>query len=151
MTKFQIISFITLAVILMAGVVACNNIEAPEIVSIESIKIKKMGPSGGSFDVRVKIKNANNLKFTIVKCEMDVLSGNKKIGTARVNNKIVIKKNSEDPHLFKIDAKFNGLSGALSALLTLGGRSKVFTFKGEVKVRTLGISKKFPIEFSHSM
>ena len=151
MTKFQITTFITLVVIASLGVVVCNEIIPPEVVGVESFQINNMSASGGSIDVGVRIKNENNIKFTITSCKMDVISGNSKIGTAEVTNNIVIPKKSEDLHTFKITAKFNGIAGAFAAAMNMFGGKKEFTFKGEVKVRTMGITKKFPIEFSHAM
>ncbi|NQY67119.1 MAG: hypothetical protein HRT72_05265 [Flavobacteriales bacterium] len=109
-----------------------------------------MTATGGSVDLQVKIRNENRLKFTIVDSKINVLAGNSNIGTAKIMNNVVIKKKSEDVHLFKVEIKIDGISGVLAAIMSFGGGKKDYNFVGDIKVRSMGISKKVPIEFSHS-
>ena len=150
MTKTQIITFISIILIASVSIVACNQIVPPEIVSVESFKINTMTATGGSVDLQVKIRNENRLKFTIVDSKINVLAGNSNIGTAKIMNNVVIKKKSEDVHLFKVEIKIDGISGVLAAIMSFGGGKKDYNFVGDIKVRSMGISKKVPIEFSHS-
>lgn len=127
---------------------SCGSIEPLSISKVESVNIENYSSGELSLKLSVKVKNPNNLKFKIKDNHLDLVLNGKEIGTAKVKETIIIQKHSDDSHVFFVDATlskmaFAGIPGLLGII---SGKPVELKIKGNVKIKTLGLSKKYPIE-----
>lgn len=127
---------------------SCSSIEPLSVTKVENIKLKEFSKNSASLEVTFVIKNPNRYKFKITDNNFDVFLNNSELGTAKIKKRIVIPKRSEDSYTFIIDTHFSKLAmGSIPSLLNMF-RTKQVEFKlvGDVKVKTMGVGKRFPIE-----
>lgn len=121
-----------------------------EIISIDAIKLTKINKDGVELALTMTLKNTNNIAFTVTGADLQGDLGGMKIGEIKIKNNVRIPKNSEKAHEFKMTAKIDELIGggigALTGLLSKGG--PLLKIKGNLKVRSFLVPRRFPIEFS---
>lgn len=142
-----IYTFFTLFVIFITFS-SCKPIQPLTVSKVESVKLNGFSRSAASVLVTMKVKNPNNLRFKI-KDKNLILSLNKsEVGNATIKDKIVIKRKSEESYTFEIEADFSKLAiTALPSLISIAkSRNAEIHLKGDVRVKTLGIGKTYPID-----
>ncbi|HET6243180.1 MAG: LEA type 2 family protein [Bacteroidetes bacterium] len=145
MKKPVLYLFILLAVVSFS---ACSSIEPLSVSKVENIKLQNFSKNSLALEVTFIIKNPNRYKFKITDNNFNVFLNNAELGTAKIKKKLIIPKKSEDSYTFIIETQFSKLAmGSIPSLLNMF-RTKQVEFKliGEVKVKTLGVGKRFPVE-----
>jgi len=103
--------------------------------------------------INVKLNNPNNFKIKVVNAKLDLLVGGNEAGTASLEEKIIIKKRTEDSYdITIVTDKEKLMSAALkSALTSFGSGNITIKVKGWVKGRVWGIGKKIDVEFKENV
>jgi LEA14-like dessication related protein len=147
--QFKKTSFFTFLFAVLFTFTACE-IKPVEIASIDAVKILKINKDGVELEINMTLKNPNSIGFTVTGADLKGSLGGMAIGDVKIKNNVRIPKNSEKSHTFKITAKIddliNGGIGALTGLLSKGGPQ--LKIKGDLKVRSFLIPRRFPIEFT---
>lgn len=131
---------------------ACTFKEV-EMKGVKDVQMLNYSETGAEVQITAIIKNPNSFSFKIKDVDMDVSMGGSNLGKASLKKSFRIKANSEEPYTFIVKTKMSGgLLGLGAGLLggVLGGKQAgTIKMKGTVKGSKLGISKSFPMEFSH--
>ncbi len=127
---------------------SCSSIEPLTVSKVEKVKLKDFSKNSATLEVTFIIKNPNRYKFKITDNNFNVFLNNAELGSAKIKKKIIIPKKSEDSYTFLIESNFSRLAMASIPSLLNMFRTKQVELKliGDVKVKTLGVGKRFPIE-----
>lgn len=115
------------------------------VSSINDFKVTKMSPQGIEGEIKVTIKNPNNMTFKIFRSNADIMYGDVKLGKAKIAKKVKIPANSSEEHTFILKGDLKDVSMAdLPSLLM--GKNKQMEIKGHIKAGKWYYKKKFPID-----
>ena len=148
--KFLVFIILSIAFFSLSS---CLNIKPLSIGKIESVKIQNYDAEALILKIRVKVINSNNLKFKIKDNRLGLFLNGKEIGNAKVTETVIIKKYSDETHDFIIEASLSNVSliGIIGVSSLISPKPVEFGIKGEVKVKTLGFTRKYPIDISEKI
>lgn len=132
---------------------SCGDFQDVTFLGIENVKVNKMSQQGIDIDVTAKIKNPNNVAFTIYKSDLDATFSNMNVGKATITKNVKIKANSEQSYTFNVKSDFSKLSaGELPNLLSIAmSKSIKVGLKGNLKVGKLFVKKQYPVDMVKSI
>ena len=143
---------VSIFILALAFLQSCLTYEDVEFAGMDNVSVNHINMDGASVAVTVKVKNPNNYKIKITKSDLDLYLGDRKVGKAKIDRRIVLKGNSSDSHTFNIDASFGEMGSAFGGLFqVLASGSANVKVDGWVKAKAFGIGKKFPVEFSDNV
>ncbi len=127
---------------------SCGSIQPLSVSKVENVKLRSFTKNSASLEVTFVIKNPNRYRFKITDNNFTVFLNKAEMGTAKVKKRIVIPKKSEDSYTFIIDTQFSRLAmSSIPSLLNMFANKQVeLKLIGDVKVKTLGVGKRFPLE-----
>ncbi len=134
--------------ILLASLSLCSCVTEFKELSVSSIddfKVTKLTADGIEGEIKVSIKNPNNMSFKVFRSKADIMYGGMKLGKAKIVKKVKIPANSSATHTFLLKGNTKDITIAeLPGLLM--GKNKQMEIKGYIKAGKLFIRKKFPID-----
>ena len=132
---------------------SCGDYKEVTFSGIESVKMLKLSQNGAEAEITAKIKNPNNVSFTIYKSALDATINGLNVGKAYLSQNVKIKKNSEESYTFVIKSDFSNLSitdipkiiqMAISKNVTVG-------LKGNMRAGKLFVKRSFPVEMTQKV
>lgn len=137
----------------IAACSSCNDIKDVTFSGIENVQIISISTKGAEAEITAKIKNPNNMGFTVYKSDMDVTLNGINTGKAYLTDNVKIKRNSEEAYTFKVKADFSNLSltdfPSLLAIAT--GKNIKVGLKGNIKAGNLFVKRTFPVDVSQDV
>jgi LEA14-like dessication related protein len=132
---------------------SCGSIQPLTVSKVENVKLNNLSKNSLTLEVTMAVKNPNNYRFKMVDNHLDLYLNNSEIGGVKIKERIVIPRKSEQSYTFLLNAEFSRLAiGAIPSLLNmLQTRQVELKLVGDVKVRTMGISKRFPLEITEKV
>lgn len=145
--KNHIFLFSTLFIFLFSS---CSDFQDVTFSGIENIQITSLTQQGVEAEITAKIKNPNNVTFTIYKSDVDVMLSGMNAGKAHLAKNVRIKAHSEQSYTFKVKSDFSDLNATdLPKLLSIALSKNVKVgLKGNLKVGKLFVKKSFPVDMS---
>jgi LEA14-like dessication related protein len=142
------LSSLTIALIALF-LTSCLEYKEVEVVEVSDVGIKNISLSGIDIGVAMQIKNPNKYDISIVDSDLTLFAEGKKVGTARVKEKIKIPKKSNKIHRFTVQSSTADIvSNAIPLLMSLMSKSTMeVQIKGDIKAKAKGLSKRFPVDF----
>ena len=140
--------FYILFLLIITVTSSCSSIEPLTVSKVKNVKLLNFSKNSVSLEASFVVKNTNRHKFKITDNNFNVFLNNAELGTAKIKEKIIIPAKSEDTYTFLIETHFSRLTvSSIPSLLNMF-RTKQVEFKllGDVKVKTMGVGKRFPIE-----
>lgn len=127
---------------------ACITYKEVEVVDIPDVGIKNFSLKGIDVEVAMQIKNPNNYDISIVDSDLTLFAEGKKIGIARVKEKVKLKKKSNQIYRFTIQTSAADiLTGALPVLMGLLLKDNLdMHIQGDIKAKAKGVGKRFPVD-----
>jgi LEA14-like dessication related protein len=116
---------------------------------LEGIKFLKLDPMQGVviLDLGMKIDNPNGIAFTLFGSELEVKVGGVDLGKVTINEKVKIKRKTEDVYHVKVNAKVADIIRSIPALLKVIAQKQAnVEVKGWIRAGALGLRKTFPVE-----
>ncbi|MCU0433998.1 MAG: LEA type 2 family protein [Bacteroidia bacterium] len=116
---------------------------------IEGIKFLKLDPIQGLviLDLGMKIDNPNGIGFTLFGSELDVKVGGVDLGKVTINEKVKIKRKTEEVYHVKVNAKLADVIRSIPALIKVIAQKQAnVEVKGWIRAGTLGLKKTIPVE-----
>ncbi len=143
-------SFIFLLALSISG---CIQYKEVEMVQVTDVGVKNFTKNGIEIEVAMQIKNPNNYKISIVDSDLELLIKKNRIGTANIDNKIVLPKKSNKIHRFIIKTTLKDMaSNTLPILISvLSGGHIELQVKGDIKAKAKGIGKRIPVDFKEKL
>lgn len=132
---------------------SCGDFQDVTFLGIDSMKVNKLSQQGLDIDVTAKIKNPNNVAFTIYKSDLDATFSGMNVGKASITKNVKIKANSEQSYTFNVKSNFSKLSaGELPNLLSIAmSRSIKVGLKGNLKVGKMLVKKEYPVDMTKNI
>lgn len=135
--------------VLMLSLFSCFKYEDVQLLEVTNIRILGLTTKKIEVGIDMHIVNPNNYKISITDSDLELMIKNKKIGTAKIKEKIELPKKSDQVHHISIitDTK-DIVSGAIPVLLGLMFDDSIeLQVKGEIRAKAKAISKNFPVDF----
>ena len=132
-------------IVLLLNFSSCIQYEEVEITSIKHVKLLEFSKKGLIVESEIKIKNPNSFKLSVVDSEFDIYVKGSKLAKAKIDNKIVLPKNTEEFHKVVMKSDYEDFAdGALVKMLglTLGSGDIDFKVDGYVTGKAFFIRKK---------
>jgi LEA14-like dessication related protein len=133
---------------LVAVLASCGQMKPLTVSKIENVKLNNFSKNSAAVEVTMVVKNPNRLRLKVVDNHLDLYLNSAEMGRVKIKDRIVIPKKSEKAYTFIIETEFSKLAlNSIPSLLSMFQTKQVeLKLKGDVKVRSWGISKTFPIE-----
>lgn len=132
---------------------SCLKYEEVKVLGVEDVAVKKFSAKSVELEVSVKIKNPNNYKIKIVGSDLDLFVNGNKSGKAKILDKIVIPKHSEEVHTFIVQANYKevmaGLKGGIFSILT--GGAVPLRIKGKITAKAKMLRKSFEVDITEKV
>jgi len=129
---------------------SCYQYEEVEIKEIKSVKFVELSEKGLVVESEIKLYNPNNYNIKILKSNFDVYVKDLKVGTARIDNKLNIEKDSERYYNLIIKSDYKDINESaipkLIALTALGSDKIPVKIDGYLVGKVFLIRKKIEIE-----
>ena len=128
---------------------SCIEYKEVEVLEVSEVGIKSISLSGIDVGVSMQIKNPNNYDISIIDSDLTLFADGKKVGTAKVKEKIKIPKKSNKIHRFTVQSSASDIvSNAIPLLMSLMSKSTLeVQITGDIKAKAKGLSKRFPVNF----
>lgn len=135
--------------VLLLSLSSCINYEDVQLLEVTNIRVIDLTTKKIEIGVDMKIVNPNNYKISITDSDLELMIKNKKIGTAKIKDKIELPKKSDQVHHIAIVTETKDIvSGAIPVLLSLMFDETVeLQVKGEIRAKAKALSKNFPVDF----
>ncbi|MDF1673207.1 MAG: LEA type 2 family protein [Vicingaceae bacterium] len=136
-------------IILLISFSGCIEYKEVEVVEVSGVGIKNISLKGIEVEVAMQIKNPNKYNISIVDSDLTLFADGKKVGIARVKEKITLPKKSNKIHRFTIQTSVQDIvSNALPLLMNLMTQDNIeIGIKGDIKAKAKGVGKRFPVDF----
>ena len=127
---------------------SCLTYKEVEFNGIEQFKVEDFNKEKVTVSFKANIYNPNNYNIKVKSDNVDVLLSDKIIGTAKIKNKVTLKKESTGLYEIVIDSDLKKIAGgSLFGLVdVLTGKSLTLRFRGNIKVRARGVGKKIAFD-----
>lgn len=125
----------------------CFDYEDIEFKGVQNVSVLERTDKVVKLQLDVKVDNPNKFNIKVKKSTMDIYINDKYVGKTTLDDKIVLKKKTEDVYAVVLNADPKDLLKA--AMGSLGGLLKgtvTVRLEGDVKGSVYGISKKVPVE-----
>jgi len=132
---------------------SCLTYKEVEVIGVEGVSVKQFSTKGVAIDVAIKLDNPNAYKIKLIRSDLGIYIRGKQAGKAKIENKVVLKKHSQDTHHITVSANYKEITAAMgSGLLSLLMNSSVpLEIKGQITARAMMISKSFPVDVKQNV
>lgn len=140
----------SIVVVLLLSFSSCIEYKEVEITNIKHVKLLEFSKKGLIVESEIQIKNPNSFKLSVVDSDFDIFVKGSKLAKARIDNNIVLTKNSEEYHTVIMKSDYEDFAdGALVKMLglTMGSREIDFKVDGYITGKAFFIKKK--VHVSH--
>jgi LEA14-like dessication related protein len=132
---------------------SCADFKEVTFSGIENVNLTSISQKGVEALITVRIKNPNNVSFTVYKSEMDVTLNGINAGKAHIADNVRIKAKSEESYTFKIKSDFSNLSFTeLPKIISMAMSKNVkIGLKGNLKGGKLLVKRSYPIDITQNV
>ena len=142
-------AFFPLLFVVLSFTLTSCTIKPITVTSVQDVKILKLDATGVEFQAGLKIKNDNGIGFSVRGSELEVKMNGVYLGKVTLGKKIKVHRKSESVHPVVLKASFKDLFTSFPALMKMvQDKSGNVEITGYVKVGTLFIHKKFPVNIN---
>lgn len=125
----------------------CFDYEEVQFRGVQDVSVVERTDDVVKLKIDVKVDNPNKFNIKVKKSTMDIYINDKYVGKTHLDDKLVIKKNSEE--VYGVVLRANPKDILKAAMGSLGGILKgsvAVRLKGDVKGSVYGISKKVAVD-----
>jgi LEA14-like dessication related protein len=132
---------------------SCSDFKDVTLNGIENIKLTNLSQKSIEALITVRVKNPNNVSFTIYKSDMDVTLSGINAGIAHISENVKIKAKSEQTYTFKIKSDFSNLSLTdLTKIISMALSKNVkIGLKGNLIGGKLFVKHSYPVDFTENV
>lgn len=125
----------------------CFDYEEVQFRGVQDVSVVERTDDVVKLKIDVKVDNPNKFNIKVKKSTMDIYINDKYVGKTHLDDKLVIKKNSEE--VYGVVLRANPKDILKAAMGSLGGLLKgsvAVRLTGDVKGSVYGISKKVAVD-----
>lgn len=143
---------ILIVVVLSTMITSCAYKDV-EVIKVESVNIDEFNTGNVQITASLVLDNPNNFKIKIKKSELDLYVNGEPVGTASLQKKIILAKNTKMAHDFIIDSSIKDLGGGLvsSVISVISSGGIKVGVKGDVKASAFLITAKIPVDVEENI
>lgn len=143
----------TIVLLSILSLFGCMEYKEVELVEVKQVVVRVFSMKEIRLVVYMQIHNPNNYKIAITEADMELFVKGKKIGNAKLDNTIVLPKNSNEVYEALVFTPMNEMqTNAIPTILSVIGQPTVpVHVKGYVKGKVKGVAKKIPVEFTDNV
>jgi len=132
---------------------SCTDFKDVTFNGIEHVSVTSLSQKGVEAVITVRIKNPNNMSFTVYKSEMDVTISGINAGKAQLTNNVRIKGKSEARYAFKVKSDFTNLNIMdIPKIIAMGlSKSVKVGLKGNLKGGKLFVKRSYPVDITENV
>lgn len=123
---------------------SCVTYKPVQVKEIRSMEPVGNDISSGKLIVNLRVVNPNNYRIKVKKYDLNAFVNNNNLGQIETGKKIVLKRNSDKEYRLTFTPDMNKIINMLPSLVLKG--SGVVALKGNVKVKSLFLSRTFPVD-----
>lgn len=127
---------------------SCKEYEEIKVTNVESFYINKITVEGIEAEVKLKIKNPNNVGFSIYPSEFDVTFSGFRLGKAKLDKRVHINASSESVYAFKLKSSLGELNLFDAMQLLNSGKMGKIEISGDLKAGKFLIKKRYAVNYS---
>lgn len=118
----------------------------------KEVRFKYFNDGKLGLDIDLPIKNEGNMNFKVKEVDLELRLNSFQAGKVVNVEKVIIRKNTEQVYTFPVEVEINGLSNSAMILISIIGRKKlVVDIDGSIKVKSLLVSKKIPVQLKEQI
>lgn len=131
----------------------CMEYKEVELVEVKEVAVRVFSMKEIRLVAYMQIHNPNNYKIAITEADMELFVKGEKIGNAKLDNTIVLPKNSNEVYEALVFTPMSEMqTNAIPTILSVIGQPTVpVHVKGYVKGKVKGVAKKIPVEFTDNV
>lgn len=136
----------------MVSLQSCFDYEEVEFKGVQDVSVLERTDDVVKLQIDVKVDNPNKFNIKVKKSTMDIYINDKYVGKTHLDDKIIIKKKSEEVYGVVLRADPRDILKA--AMGSLGGLLKgnvTVQLKGDVKGSVYGVTKKVPVDVKENI
>ncbi|KJS06679.1 MAG: hypothetical protein VR77_03505 [Flavobacteriales bacterium BRH_c54] len=143
----------TIVLLSIFSLFGCMEYKEVELVEVKQVAVRVFSMKEIRLVVYMQIHNPNSYKIAITEADMELFVKGKKIGNAKLDNIIVLPKNSNEVYEALVFTPMNEMqTNAIPIILSVIGQPTVpVHVKGYVKGKVKGVAKKIPVEFTDNV
>lgn len=126
---------------------SCKEMEEITVTAVDGFYLNKIDAKGIEAEIKLKIKNPNDIGFSIYPSAFDIAFSGIRLGKAKMDKRVHIDGKTERVYSFKLKSDMSELN-LMDALRLLNmenlGKMEV---KGDLKVGKFLIKKDFPVNY----
>ncbi|CAG5077673.1 NDR1/HIN1-like protein [Parvicella tangerina] len=126
---------------------SCFDYEEVLFRGVQNVSVLERTDNVVKLQIDVKVDNPNKFNIKVKKSTMDIYINEQYVGKTHLDDKIILKKRTED--VYGVVLRANPKDILKAAMGSLGGLLKgnvTVRLKGDVKGSVYGISKKVPVD-----
>jgi LEA14-like dessication related protein len=125
--------------------VSSCKLEDIDIDEPDNFNLKKYSSNQVEASFDVTVDNPSGMNFKLKRTNIAVFTGDKKLGTIFLSDKIKVKRKSENT--YTVPVRIDLIDGAMRTIMLEGATGKIpLHFLGSVKVGTFIFSKKIKVD-----
>ena len=131
----------------------CMEYKEVELVEVKEVAVRVFSMKEIRLVAYMQIHNPNNYKIAITEADMELFVKGEKIGNAKLDNTIVLPKNSNEVYEALVFTPMSEMqTNAIPTILSVIGQPTVpVHVKGYVKGKVKGVAKKIPVELTDNV
>lgn len=142
--KFQAF-FVGIMLILSFG--SCSMMQEVQVGDIQKIKINQIKKGRLDLELYIPIENPGKLNLKLTSMDLDLKLNGIELGKISNNEKVLIKKNSNEIYKFPVEVELKGLIKTTMVLISIAEKNIAeYSLKGNLRVRFLFIYKNIQVE-----
>lgn len=132
----------------VAFITSCKEYEEIKVTNVENFYINKITVDGIEAEVKLRIKNPNNVGFSIYPSEFDVTFSGIRLGKAKLDKRVHINASQESVYTFKLKSSLGELNLFDAMQLLNSGKMGKIEISGDLKAGKFLIRKKYAVNYS---
>jgi hypothetical protein len=139
-------SLVQLGVLIISILLVSScKLEDIDIDEPDNFNLKKYSSNQVEASFDVTVDNPSGMNFKLKKTNIAVFTGEKKLGTIYLSDKIKVKRKTENT--YTVPVRIDLIDGAMRTIMLEGASGKIpLHFLGSVKVGTFIFSKKIKVD-----
>jgi LEA14-like dessication related protein len=132
---------------MMISLQGCFDYEEVEFRGVQNVSVVERTDNVVKLQIDVRVDNPNKFNIKVKKSTLDIYINDKYVGKTHLDEKIVLKKKTDD--VYGVVLRANPKDILKAAMGSLGGLLKgsvTVQLKGDVKGSVYGISKKVEVD-----
>ena len=136
-------------VLLIMTLGSCSMMQEIQVGDVQEIKINQIRKGGLDLELYIPIENPGKQNLKLTKMDLDLNLNGIELGNISNNEKVLIKKMSDEIYMFPVEVELKGFIKTTMALISLAEKNTAeYRLTGNLRVKYLCIKRNIQIDES---